>query len=195
MPETATVPLIISALNVPVRGAVPAVSGVTPAELITVLAKLTPATSVPPIYLSRLRIRPLGAFKLKIISPTHVCVMLIVTLRPVIVALAGMPATANVCVAPAALPSGTGTAIVPDATETVTGGGGGKNCVLNCIGVPAQTDGLAGVITGTGGLEFTITVVVYASLLVSGSLLAGVVAVATVTVYAPPTEKLKDGLR
>ena len=153
------------------------------------------SVTVCPRYLSRLMILPFGAFKLKIISPTHVWFMLMVTLTPVTVAPAGTPVTANECVAPAALPSGTGTEIVPEGKLSTTGGGGGRNCVLNCIGVPAHTAGLAGVITGAGGFELTMIVVVYESFPVSGSLVAGVVDVATVILYAPPTEKLNDGLR
>jgi len=85
---------------------------------------------------------------------------LIVTLIDTIVAFAGIPVTASVCVAPAALPSGIGTDIVPDVTVgCITGGGGGVNCVFNCTGTPRQTEGEAGVITGVGGFGFTRIVV------------------------------------
>jgi hypothetical protein len=91
-------------------------------------------------------------------SPTYVCAILsIVTLRPVTVAPAGIVLTAIVCDVPAGLLSGMFTAIVPDDTGTLTGGGDAENCVLNKTGVPAQIAGDAGVMTGVGGFGFTLT--------------------------------------
>src|SRR6185503_126445 len=93
---------------------------------------------------------------------------------------AGIVLTAIVCEAPAGVLSGIFTVIVPEETGTVTGGGGAVNCVLKSTGVPAQTDGLEGVIAGVGGFGLTLIEVVYESFAVSGSLVAGLVDVVAV---------------
>ena len=103
-----------------------------------------------------------------------------VTLKPIILAPAGTVVTAIVCEAPAGLLSGMLTEIVPEETGIVTGGGGAVNCVFRSTGVPAQTAGDAGEITGVGGFGLTLIDVVYESFPVSGSLLAGLVDVVAV---------------
>ena len=58
-----------SALKVPVKGDTPVFKAVVPVELITVFVKLAPALPDAFNYLSKAKILPFGAFKLKIISP------------------------------------------------------------------------------------------------------------------------------
>src|SRR5215212_4859669 len=96
-PTEAVIAVPAEGANVPVNGATPAPMPVTPVELITVLVKLSPE---PPTWLIKFRIFPLGAFKLKIMSASHVCVMFIVTATAVIVAPAGTAVTFKVLVIP-----------------------------------------------------------------------------------------------
>ena len=61
---------------------------------------------------------------------------------------------------PAGELSGILTVITPDDIGILTGGGDVVNCVFNNTGVPAQTAGEAGVMTGVAGFGFTLMDVV-----------------------------------
>lgn len=144
--------LMASALNVPVNGAVPVDIAVTDAELIVVFWK--PAVLELPSPFTRLRILPLGAFRLRIRSPSKLVLKLKLTAALVIVAPAGTPVTVRAD-EPKPL-AGTETVMAPDDTEV----GPTRPPVLTkrAAGLAGQRLAAAGFMASAEGLFPTATV-------------------------------------
>src|SRR5687767_196071 len=88
-------PFTASAAKVPLNGGVPVARETADAELIFVFVKLSP---LPPLERTRLIVLPFGAVRFIVRSPSHVCVILKLTITPVIAP--GIPETGMVCDAP-----------------------------------------------------------------------------------------------